>query len=54
MSKVPSALRVGRRNCPWPQPITRLQPVSVTDKQAPPPVQRPIASGPLVGAVGLL
>src|SRR2546425_13112513 len=40
-------------NWPCPQPTTRSQAASVTDRHAPSPVHRPVASGPLLGAVGL-
>src|SRR5262245_38589841 len=53
-SKVPSARTNGRGNCPCPQPMTRSQVGSATVRQAPPPAQRPAASGAEVGAVELL
>ena len=53
-SKVPSARMVGRENWPCPHPTARLHPVSVTERQAPSPVHRPVASSPSPGPVGLL
>src|SRR2546429_6184765 len=52
-SNVPSARMVGRENCPWPHPTARLHTVSATDRQAPSPVHRPVASGPAVALAGL-
>jgi hypothetical protein len=52
-SNVPSARMVGRGNWPWPHPTARLHAVSATDKQAPSPVHRPVASGPAFGPAGL-
>jgi antitoxin (DNA-binding transcriptional repressor) of toxin-antitoxin stability system len=52
-SKVPSARTVGRGNWPCPHPTARLHPESVTDRQAPSPVHRPLASGPSPGPLGL-
>lgn len=52
-SKVSSPRRVGRGNWPWPHPTARLQPPSVTERQAPSPVHRPVASGPSPGPAGL-
>jgi len=52
-SKVPSARMIGRGNWPWPHPTARSHPVSITDRQAPSPVHRPVASGPSAGPVGL-
>ena len=52
-SNVPSARMIGRPNWPWPHPTARLHPVSATDRQAPSPVHRPVASGPSLGPAGL-
>src|SRR5438552_1659582 len=52
-SNVPSPRMVGRMNWPWPHPTARLHAVSATDRHAPSPVHRPVASGPSFGPAGL-
>src|SRR5206468_12583833 len=51
-SNLPSARMIGRENWPCPHPTARLQPVSVTERQAPSPVHLPVARGPSPGPVG--
>jgi hypothetical protein len=51
-SNVPSARMIGRGNWPCPHPTARLQPVSLTERQAPSPVHLPVARGPSPGPVG--
>src|SRR5438309_8476277 len=48
-SNLPAARTIGCGNWPWAHPTARLQPESVTDRQAPSPVHRPVASGPSPG-----
>jgi hypothetical protein len=52
-SNVPSARIIGRGNRPWPQPTIRSQPASVTHRQAPSPLQRPMSRGTWSGPAGL-
>ncbi len=52
-SNVPSAWMIGRENWPCPHPTARLHPASVTDRQAPSPVHRPMARGSSAGLVGM-
>ena len=52
MSNVPSARMIGRGNWPWPHPTARLHPLPATDRQAPSPVHRPVASGLSPGPAG--
>jgi hypothetical protein len=51
-SNVPSARMIGRGNWPCPHPTARVQLVSVTERQAPSPVHRPVARGASPGPVG--
>jgi hypothetical protein len=51
-SNLPSAWTINRGNWPCPHPTARLQPVSVTERQAPSPVHRPVARGPSPGLAG--